>query len=192
MARYQFDEKDSQQTTSMSDVANGVLDFLVRLAGLALLCIGLWTGIAIIREAWILYQNPNTGAVERFAQAIDNGSHLDRVLAPKHLKDAANSDGSDAGADFNPGTVAGPMPGSADSTAAAKPSSPPAAAGNNPEDQLKLSYFVAWAILLLVMLLVGRLSIAAIKTGGELALHDVQLKRFARQLLREMNRDRAG
>ena len=191
MARYQFDEKDSQQTTGVTDVANGVLDFLVRLAGLALLCIGLWTAVAIIREAWILYQNPNTGAVERFAQAIDNGSHLDSVLAPKHLRDAGAGAGGDVASEFNPGTVTGDTPGGTGSATTATPSPPPPAAAK-PEDQLKLSYFVAWAILLLVMLLVGRLSIAAIKTGGELALHDVQLKRFARQLLREMSRDRTG
>ena len=191
MARYKFDEKDTPSAT-VADVANGVLDILVRLAGLLLLCIGLWTAVAIIKEAWGLYQNPNNGAVERFAQAIDQGSHLDRLLSPKRLSNMNGSigrtDGSPA-SEFGAGTA---PEGSTDAAAGAAAANPPtpATADTQPEEQLKLSYFMAWAILLLVMLLVGRLSLAAIKTGGELALHDVQMKRFARQLLREMNRGR--
>ena len=85
MARYQFDDKDSSSAASVADVANGVLDVLVRLAGLVLLCIGLWAAVAIIKEAWALYQHPNNGAVERFARAIDQGSNLDRLLSSKRL-----------------------------------------------------------------------------------------------------------
>lgn len=49
----------------------------------------------------------------------------------------------------------------------------------------RLSYFVAWIIGILLLMLVGRLAIAAVKTGGELALYDVQIKRFARYLARQ-------
>lgn len=191
MARYQFDEKDTP-SASVADVANGVLDILVRLAGLVLLCIGLWTAVAIIKEAWALYQNPNNGAVERFAQAIDQGSHLDRLLSPKRLSNMTGSiagTGGNPASEFGAGAAPEASPDAAVGAAAAKPPTP-SPADTQPEEPLKLSYFMAWAILLLVMLLVGRLSLAAIKTGGELALHDVQLKRFARQLLREMNRGR--
>jgi hypothetical protein len=38
-------------------------------------------------------------------------------------------------------------------------------------------------------MLVGRLAIAAIKTGGELALYDLQIKRFAKYLVEHSNVD---
>lgn len=49
----------------------------------------------------------------------------------------------------------------------------------------RLSYFVAWAIAILLLMLVGRLAIAAVKTGGELALYDLQIKRFAKYLAQQ-------
>ena len=53
------------------------------------------------------------------------------------------------------------------------------------KDMIKISYFFAWIIALLLLLLIGRISLAAIKTGGELALFDMQIKHFARILARE-------
>ncbi len=37
-------------------------------------------------------------------------------------------------------------------------------------------------IAILLLMLIGRLAIAAVKTGGELALYDLQIKRFAKYL----------
>lgn len=48
----------------------------------------------------------------------------------------------------------------------------------------RISYFVAWVINLLLLLLLARISIMAIKTGGELCLYDTQIKEFARQLIK--------
>lgn len=50
---------------------------------------------------------------------------------------------------------------------------------------IRVSYFFAWMIAILLLLLVGRISLTAVKTGGELVLYDVQIKRFARELARE-------
>ena len=44
---------------------------------------------------------------------------------------------------------------------------------------------MAWLIAILLLLLVGRLAIAAVRTGGELALYDVQVKKLARALIKE-------
>ena len=49
----------------------------------------------------------------------------------------------------------------------------------------RLSYFAAWILAILLLMLIGRLAIAAVKTGGELALYDLHIKRFARQLVRD-------
>ena len=49
----------------------------------------------------------------------------------------------------------------------------------------RLSYFAAWLLALLLLMLVGRLALAAVKTGGELALYDMQIKKFAKLLAQE-------
>ena len=46
----------------------------------------------------------------------------------------------------------------------------------------RLSYFAAWILAILLLMLVGRLALAAVKTGGELALYDMQIKKFAKML----------
>lgn len=48
---------------------------------------------------------------------------------------------------------------------------------------LRMSYFLAWAIVLFLLFIAGRLALGAVKIGGELALYDAQLKQFARTLL---------
>jgi hypothetical protein len=54
----------------------------------------------------------------------------------------------------------------------------------------RLSYFVAWVISLLLLMLIGRLAIAAIKTGGELVLYDRHVQQLAREIVRESRRAR--
>ncbi|MGR8948775.1 MAG: hypothetical protein ACU84Q_12055 [Gammaproteobacteria bacterium] len=49
----------------------------------------------------------------------------------------------------------------------------------------RLSYFAAWILAILLLMLVGRLALAAVKTGGELALYDMQIKKFAKLLAQE-------
>ncbi|MDA0822941.1 MAG: hypothetical protein O3C28_11020 [Proteobacteria bacterium] len=117
--------------------------------------VGLWIGLKVINEAWSLYKHPQN--IERLARAIESGSNLDKALtakAPDNLSESA--DASEASDDRvrEVNTALG----------------------------FRLSYFVAWIIAILLLMLVGRLSIAAIKTGGELALYDLQIKRFAKYL----------
>lgn len=52
----------------------------------------------------------------------------------------------------------------------------------------RLSYFAAWILAILLLMLVGRLALAAVKTGGELALYDMQIKKFAKLLAQEANK----
>ena len=154
MAYYQFDNDDSDTSMTVDSVAQSMMSWLVRLAGLVLLGVGLWAALGVINEAWSIYQNPKSSRVESLAHAIDEATHIDMVLAPTPRVDA--------GAE------------------AAKPTR---------ASTLRLSYFIAWPIVMLLLLLVGRLAMAAIKTGGELALYDVQIRRFARELMREAVRN---
>ena len=50
---------------------------------------------------------------------------------------------------------------------------------------IRVSYFFAWVVAILMLLLIARISLGAIKTGGELVLYDVQIKRFAKELAKE-------
>lgn len=57
-----------------------------------------------------------------------------------------------------------------------------------PQGNIRVSYFFAWIIAILMLMLIARISLTAIRTGGELVLYDVQIKRFARHLVRESMR----
>ena len=55
-------------------------------------------------------------------------------------------------------------------------------------DALRLSYFLAWAIAMLLLLLAGSLSMAMVRTGAELALRDARNKNLARLIAKELRR----
>ena len=66
-----------------------------------------------------------------------------------------------------------------------------ATGGNKAQDAgngLRLSYFAAWFIALLLIFVIGSLAMSAITTGGQLALYDLQLKRYSRSVIKEVRR----
>jgi Na+/proline symporter len=132
------------------------LSIIVRTLGLIVLLVGLYIGIKVIFEAWNLYQEPQR--IERFADAIEHGSNLDALIASVATSKA--------------------IPKQIDSDSQAmksKQTTPP----------LKVTYFLAWGIVVILLMVIGSLASAAIRTGGQLALYDLQVKRFANQLLKE-------
>jgi len=144
----------------MNNSASDRTDFLsiiVRILGLVMLLIGLFVGIKVIFHAWDLYKEPQN--IERFADAIEQGSHLDVMLA----KFTAQPKTNDSEAVI-------------DQTLQKAETSP---------ESLRLTYFLAWIIAVLLLMVIGGLASSAIKTGGQLALYDLQVKRFARQLIEE-------
>ena len=150
-----------QEDFNLEDKGRGMMSVIVRIAGLFLLIVGLMVGLLTIREALQLYNDP--ARIERFAVAIEKGSNIDTSL--NSLRDS---------------TIA----------AAVEEDAPPsAAAKNTPEsvhnNNVRVSYFLSWVIVLLLLLLLARIALAAIKTGGELVLYDMQIKQFARMLVRE-------
>jgi hypothetical protein len=161
MAQYQFDDNDgSQMLSRLAQLAGGVLNGVIRIAGLFLLAVGLWAAVTLIQEAWAVYERPDSPRIEAMARAIESASHLDRTLSPKRTAGASPAPDGEGEA--------------AESTTATE------------EPPIRFSYFIAWAVVLMLMLLIGRLAMAAIKTGGELALHDVEIRRFARELVRQL------
>ncbi len=162
MARYQFN--DDGTAPDWRERGEQLSQFVTRGFGFVLMLVGLWISLAVIAEAWSLYKNPVN--IERLAKAIERGSNLDRALsrvgAAEHgaLDEAAPSSGSGGG------QVDADVLG------------------------FRMTYFVAWVVAILLLMLIGRLALGAVKTGGELVLHEAQIKKFARELVREAARDR--
>ncbi|MBI2802507.1 MAG: hypothetical protein HYX63_19890 [Gammaproteobacteria bacterium] len=155
MALYQFDDdNDGEGVGRWTRIAQ----IVVRGLGMVLLLVGLWIALAVISEAWSLYQDPQK--IERLAKAIEHGSNLDRTLSTASSKLAITADETTA-------------------------TTPPRAVPVQPDPELgfRMTYFVAWVVAVLLLMLCGRLAIAAVKTGGELVLYDMQIKRFARELV---------
>lgn len=146
----------------MDNTSSATTDFLsiiVRCLGLVMLLIGLFIGIKVIFEAWNLYKEPQN--IERFADAIEQGSHLDVMLAKFTPQPKAKADSNEA------------IP---------QQTTPPL---ETQTESLRLTYFLAWIVAILLLMVVGGLASSAIRTGGQLALYDLQVKRFARQLIIE-------
>jgi hypothetical protein len=132
---------------------------LVRIIGVVVLIVGLVVGIKVIMEAWNLYEKPEN--IERFAKAIEQGSNLDQLLK------SVTDDKTSAKA---PVQVDGEN----------MPTEQPQA--NEP---LRLTYFIAWGLVIVLLMVIGGLASSAIRTGGQLALYDLQVKRLARQMIKE-------
>ncbi|MCB1739569.1 MAG: hypothetical protein KDK91_04315 [Gammaproteobacteria bacterium] len=56
-----------------------VFAFAVRLLGVCILLVGLLVGYKVVTEAWALYRDPTR--IEAFAEAIEQGAHIDRLLS---------------------------------------------------------------------------------------------------------------
>ncbi len=134
-----------------NSTATDWLTLFVRLLGLIMLLVGLFIGIKVIFEAWHLYEQPQR--IERFADAIEQGSHLNAVIASVAEKSIPSQ---------QPRAI------------------PPQT--NKKAATLNLTYFLAWAIAVVLLIVIGSLAATAIRTGGQLALYDMQVKRLAQQL----------
>ncbi len=174
MGQYNFNNKKEEPTElaeetnmqSFSEATDTILGIIVRLCGLVLLFIGLWIAIQVFNEALALYKNPEN--IERIAVAIERGSNIDKSLVP--LKQTLM--GEDEQQQEPSITQA--------KTAALK----------NDANNIRVSYFVAWVVELLLLILLARISLMAVKTGGELALYDAQVKKLARQIVKNSRQNR--
>jgi hypothetical protein len=135
--------------------ATMVVVFLVRIIGLGLLVAGIALACVIMMEAWAFYKYPDR--IEAFAQAVERGSNIDKALSPGKPSTATDQDLETGG------------------------SAAMAEAGFD----VRLSYFFAWFIVFILVMLLSRIALAAVTTGGRLALYDTEVKRFARALLAE-------
>lgn len=163
MARHSLPTDDDAD--DWVDQGSRLLNLLVRASGFVLLGVGFFVALMVIASAWSLYEQP--ARIEAFAREIERGSNLDLTLSQ-----AVAAGREQVEADL----AARPEFGAA---------APPAA---TPAPGFRLSYFIAWLLAILLLLLIGRLALGAVRTGGELALYDVKVGKLARALLRERQR----
>lgn len=148
--------------SSLHDLGKSLLGITVRLIGLFLLLAGLWVAIQVMLEALDLYENPDE--IDRFALAIERGSNIDKSLhsmRESFIQDEETGDSNINSASENTSRTS---------------------------NDIRISYFFAWVIVLLLLLLIARIALAAIKTGGELVLYDLQVNHFARALIKEASK----
>lgn len=150
---------------TLDDAGRNIMSFLVRILGFFLLLAGLWVALQVLLTAQDLYEHPEK--IERFAVAIEKGSNIDKTLAPLRDSLILETDSENGVQQYN------------------EAEKRPAVTGTG---NIRVSYFFAWVIALLLLLLIARISLTAIKTGGELVLFDMQIKQFARMLAKESNK----
>ena len=154
---------------TLDDAGRNIMGFFVRLLGFFLLLAGLLVALQVLLTAKDLYEHPEN--IERFAVAIEKGSNIDKTLAPIRDSLIAESDSEN-----NSGNGVQHY---------GETGQRPATTGTG---NIRVSYFFAWVIVLLLLMLIARISLTAIKTGGELVLFDMQIKQFARMLAKESNK----
>jgi uncharacterized membrane protein len=135
-----------------------IIGIIVRLLGLVMLIIGLVVAVKVILEAWSLYEKPVH--IERFADAIEQGSSLDKLLN-NFAQAEINTNDQQANS-----------------------------LKRKQQPSLRVTYFIAWIVVILLLLVIGGIAMSAIKTGGQLALYDLQVKRFARELLHQAKKEK--
>ena len=172
MPKFEFN-RDEEHEDTWSSPATERINLAVRIIGLGLLIVGLIIALAVITRAWTLFEDPSQ--IESFAAAVERGSNLDLTLTSKAAQARKE--------------LQAPRLDMSDELQTARTASEPEPQATPPLPGLRFSYFVAWLISLLLLMLVGRLSIAAIRTGGELALYDVKVGKLARALLTERLRN---
>jgi hypothetical protein len=148
---------------NIDDMGKSVMSIIVRFIGMFLLLAGLWVAFQVMMEALELYREPQK--IERFATAIEKGSNIDRSLSS--FRNTISEEQDENGLAKEPATPA-----------------PAATSGSN----VRVSYFLAWIIVLMLLMLIGSISLRAVKTGGELVLFDMQIKQFAKMLVKETSR----
>lgn len=147
---------------------NSTVTILVRLLGMALMLLGLLLAGAVLFEIWNLYKSPEH--VERFAQAVERGSNIDTALAPRRVQSGS------AARVFGQSDAESAQGDGASTVQSIRP------------DTFQLSYFFAWFIVFVLLMIASRFALAAITTGGRLALFDMDVSRFARALVREVGK----
>jgi disulfide bond formation protein DsbB len=164
------------EANTLSSAIQQITSVIVRLIGMMILFVGLYIGLKIILEAWGLYQSPER--IEPFAAAIERGSNIDQIFFAT-VRSISTEISDDVVSPSGEAQIGDPT---------AQSGNPARAPSTVPDKSLRLSYFAAWLIAMMLFLIIGSLAMSAISTGGRLALYDTDMRKFSRQLAREFSR----
>jgi disulfide bond formation protein DsbB len=162
-----YDQPDPIGLRDPNSMIQTVISAIVRIVGVVILFVGLWVGLKVILEAWALYDSPER--IERFAVAVERGSNLDKIFSATVERMSTQ--------------VIAESPADEPRLSAGTSSEP-----ETPVPALRLSYFAAWFIVMMLMLIVGSLAMSAISAGGKLALYDTEVRKYSREVVREFAR----
>lgn len=160
------------EANTLSSAIQQITSVMVRLIGMMVLFVGLYVGLTVILEAWRLYQAPER--IERLAVAIERGSNIDQIFSVTVQRIST---------EISDDVV---VPANEAQSSETTPTNP--APTSAPDKALRLSYFAAWLIAMMLFLIIGSLAMSAISTGGRLALYDTDMRKFSRQLARDFSR----
>ena len=164
-----------------SETRGGMTVGAIRLIGLGVLLAGLYSAAQVGIKAWELLEN--TDQVTRLSESIEKQSHLNTFVGEMRglmdlIKKTRESGQllSDVGQGTTPKTYG---------------SATPNQVSNDPP-LFNASYFSAWGIVLVLLALIAKISLWAVREGGKLALYSVnsdqQLKGILRELITEVRR----
>ncbi|MFN8390074.1 MAG: hypothetical protein U0136_07265 [Bdellovibrionota bacterium] len=149
----------------------------IRLLGVCVLVLGLYSAWRVVERAWLLMEKPD--AIATFSNEIEKQTHLNAFVGQmKIVVDFVNR-------------AKNALP------AVSEPAPPPQkpSAGSTPSEvdvvaaPLNASYFSAWIIYIVLLGLIARISLWAVGEGARLAVYqgegNAQLKAVLQELLRE-------
>lgn len=148
---------------------------LLRFVGVAILLAGLYSGFLVVQKVWTLFDEHE--GIARFAERIEEHSNLNefvgRMTAVMSLIQEAGRTAREQ--------PKGEPEGKARGAAQAEP---------RESGQFNASYFAGWALSIILLFLIARISLWAVTAGGKLALYsvdqEVQLKLILRELIAEL------
>ena len=134
-----------KEDSRVGSVVTTISVSLVRLVGVFLVMVGVWAGVKVILEAWSFYNEPSK--IERFAFALERSAGLGNITAKRGTRAQ--------------GGHSGVGPGEANE----KPTPGPRQARS-----VRVSYLLAWPLVILLLLLIGKLASWAMHAGMQMAV----------------------
>ena len=170
------DGQGPMEGNTLSTAIQQITSVIVRLIGMMVLFVGLYVGLKVILEAWGLYQTPER--IEPFAAAIERGSNIDQIFSATVQRTSIEISDD----------VVIPADAAQNHSVNTQTENPARTPSSAVDKDLRLSYFAAWLIAMMLFLIIGSLAMSAISTGGRLALYDTDMRRFSRQLARDFSK----
>lgn len=156
---YEFEEDKVEEPEKRVNTVQNWPELFVRVIGIILLLVGLWASVHVLLEALRLYRDPLR--IEQLASAIERGSNLDQTLQ----QNVYDESGKSSARSNNPGLT-----------------------GQGAANGIRLTYFIAWIVALLLLMLIAMIAFSAIRAGSELVLQDGKLKGYLKGRVKELEK----